>query len=154
MEMIKANKRCLPLLSLIFFACIILPHAAKSQATTQPDSVPIAAVKLVIQGLWAGPDESYYLLFRGDSVKEWETDGADSVKKPYCRYILNKDPCDTVSAKVQGTTGVALHIICYSNDYDEVKCYFIQSITTAEMRLGVNGEVDESGIVHKVRKIE
>jgi hypothetical protein len=128
---------------------IFLFHCSFAQTKSDTTKLPIAAVKLVLQGLWAGPDESYYLLFRKDSVKEWESDGADSTVKPFCAYTLSRDACDTASAHADSTTGIFLTILCHSIDYDESRCYFIKSVDAGKLQLGTRGHFDESGELKK-----
>lgn len=137
----------------IFFSLATLWFSsASAQANTKYSSLTDTAVKFVLQGVWAGPDESYYFLFRGDSVKEWEADGADSSNKPWCSYIVSKTACDSLSAHVQGTSGYFMTITCHSTDYDEVKCYFIQSINADSLQLGIKGQIDPSGLFTKMKK--
>lgn len=123
-----------------------------AQVNPKYSSLTDTAVKFVLQGVWAGPDESYYFLFRGDSVKEWEADGADSSVKPWCFYTVSKTACDSLSAHVQGTTGYFMTITCYSTDYNETRCYFFQSINADTMQLGIKGQIDPSGLFTKMKK--
>jgi len=134
-----------------FSLLVFSSSQAQTQATMADSNVAVAAVKLILQGLWAGPDESYYFLFRGDSVKEWESDGADSSAKPWCNFVVSHTACDTASAHAPGATGVFLAITCHSPDYDETRCYFIQFINAVEVQLGIKGRFDESGDMKKVK---
>lgn len=141
---------------LIPFFFLILSYSSFGQAgQPSPDtSLSVAAIKLVLQGAWGGPDESYFFLFRGDSVKEWEADGADSTVKPFCSYSLSKTFCDTASEHLLNATGYFLTIVCSSTDYDETKCYFIQSINAIDLQIGLKGRFDESGHFRKISKKE
>jgi len=139
--------------ALLFLPFIIL-YCKGTQAQSKADtsSLSVNAIKLVLQGLWAGPDESYYFLFKGDSVKEWEADGSDSTAKPYCNYTVSKAACDTTH--INGFTGFYITITCSSIDYNETKCYFIQSINAVDFILGTKGNYDESGHMKKILKKE
>lgn len=135
--------------------CILLLLLACSFAhaqTGKQDSLAAKALKQQLQGVWGGPDDSFYFLFRGDSVKEWEADGADSNVKPFCPYMVSKVACDTISAHTAGATGYFMTITCPSIDYDESKCYFIQSISTTDLQLGIKGQFDESSHLKRVKK--
>jgi len=132
----------------LYFLFFIFSFSFNSFAQQKLDT---ASVKHMLQGLWAGPDESYYFLFRGDSVKEWETDGADSALKPNCAFTLTRIACDTFSAHVEGATGMFLTILCHSVDYDENRCYFIQSIDEGDLKLGTRGRFDDSGELRKLK---
>lgn len=133
---------------LLLLLCSLV-HAQQSK----PDSsLTVKTVKQQLQGLWSGPDDSYYFLFRGDSVKEWEADGADSSVKPFCIYAVSKVACDSLSAHTTGTTGYFMTVTCPSIDYDESRCYFIQSVNTSDLQLGVKGQFDESGHLRRIKK--
>src|SRR5579863_4509965 len=125
--------------------CLLLLLAGCLFTKAQQDtSLTVASVKHVLQGVWGGPDDSYYFLFRDDSVKEWEADGADSSVKPFCMYTVSKTACDSLSAHAEGATGFFMTITCASIDYNESRCYFIQSINPAGLQLGLKGHFDES----------
>ena len=136
----------------IYSSLLILNSSLLSAQSGKPDtSLSVAAIKTVFQGVWAGPDESYFFLFRGDSVKEWETEGADSAIKPWCSYIIDKTPCDSVSAYLKGTTGYFMRVTCSSLDNDETRCYFILSVDAIELKIGFKGRFDESGHFKKLK---
>ena len=136
------------ILLLLLITCAYTFTRAQQKA---PDtSLTAGAIKLVLQGVWGGPDESYFFLFRGDSVKEWEADGSDSTAKPFCNYSVSKAACDT--SHLNGATGFYMTITCSSIDYNETKCYFIQSINTIDLMIGTRGTFDESGHFKKIKK--
>jgi hypothetical protein len=138
---------------LLYFSLLFFHLSLGQSPQSKPDtSLSAAAIKLVLQGVWGGPDQSYFFLFRGDSVKEWEADGADSIVKPFCSFSLSKTFCDTASEHVLGATGYSITIVCSSTDYDETKCYFIQSINTVDLQIGFKGRFDESGHFKKIKK--
>lgn len=124
---------------------------ANGQSTRQDTSLSVEAIKTVLGGVWAGPDESYFFLFRGDSVKEWEAEGADSAVKPWCSYAIDKTPCDSLSATLKGTTGFFMRVTCSSLDNDEIKCYFILSVDAVELKIGYKGKFEESGHFKKLK---
>lgn len=121
----------------------------KTLLDVKPDSME-SSIIFRLQGVWAGPDETYYFRFRGDSVKEWESEGADSSQKPYCSYVLSKVACDSNSRADTGTTGYYLFITCTSLDNIETKCYSIISVTPSDLKIGFRGQYDESGHLRKM----
>ena len=131
--------------SLLFY---VQSHA---QNNIRDTSLSDKTIKQVLQGVWGGPDDSFYFMFRGDSVKEWEADGADSSVKHFCPYTLSKTACDSLSAHIAGATGFFITVVCPSIDYDESRCYFIQSINSANLQLGLKGQYDESSHLKKIK---
>jgi len=117
-----------------------------------PDSsLSAIIIKSKLQGVWAGPDESYYFRFKGDSVKEWEQEGTDSALKPYCNFLVSDISCDTLSSIATDKSGFYLLITCASPDNDEVRCYYIISINASEFKIGFKGKYDESGHLKKIK---
>ena len=137
----------------LYFSFLIFNFSLAQAQNVKPDtSLSAEAIKVVLQGVWGGPDESYYFLFKGDSVKEWEAEGTDSASKPYCSYTVSKTACDSASAHVPGTTGYFMQITCTSPDNTEVRCYFVQSINALDFKIGFNGKFEESGHFKKIKK--
>jgi hypothetical protein len=121
----------------------------KSLLNNSPDS-KANSIRFTLQGVWAGPDESYYFRFRGDSVKEWESEGADSSQKPYCSYVISHVACDSNWHNDSGSTNYFLLITCTSPDNVETRCYSILSVTASDLKIGFRGKYDESGHFKKI----
>jgi hypothetical protein len=131
---------------------IFLFSFALGQSIKADTSLSAEAIKVVLQGVWGGPDESYYFLFRGDSAKEWEAEGTDSAAKPYCSFTVSKTACDSASAHVEKSTGFFLQITCTSPDNTEERCYYIQSVNALDLKIGYHGKFEESGHFKKIKR--
>ncbi len=125
------------------------PAGSRTLIYNMPDSRANSII-MKLQGVWAGPDETYYFKFRGDSVKEWESEGADSSQKPYCSYVLSKVSCDSISKVDTGGTGYYLFITCTSPDNVETRCYSILSVDSTDLKIGYRGKYDETGHLQKM----
>jgi hypothetical protein len=123
---------------IVFSLSLIVAHAQR------PDSSITSAdkAKKIFQGVWANLNETQFFLFKGDSVKEWEIEGADSSQKPYCSYTVSRIACDSESAHVDSASGLFLNIVCGSEDYQQIRCFFIKSITEGDFKIGFKGEFD------------